>query len=179
MLSDIQFDPIKHEHISLLVSWLNTPHVRLWYSQGQDNPITYAGVAKKLEPRITGKEAVYGYIVHIDTIPVGYIQVYDARLFPRDGYNLTDIPEIKTIDRLAAIDFYIGNPAYIGKGYGTRIVKEFLEQYVKPYYNACLVDPDIRNSASIRCFEKAGFNKTRELKSDHQHVIIMLLVFNQ
>lgn len=57
-------------------------------------------------------------------------------------------------------DQFIGNPLYIGKGYGTQLVKTFiayLTSELEPLITTVIVDPEPKNSAAIRCYEKVGF----------------------
>lgn len=69
---------------------------------------------------------------------------------------------------LAAIDFFIGNTVYIGKGLGVEILKAFDYQG----YKNILVDPDVNNIAAIKTYEKAGFKKIKECKESNE--ILML-----
>ncbi len=59
---------------------------------------------------------------------------------------------------LAAIDFFIGDVDYVGKGIGVEILKSFDYQG----YENILVDPEIDNISAIKTYEKAGFKKIKE-----------------
>ena len=45
------------------------------------------------------------------------------------------------------------------------MIRSFVDEVVfaRPDTIACTADPDVRNTASLRAFEKAGFRKVREL----------------
>lgn len=107
-----------------------------------------------------GLKALQAYIVYGDDRPIGYIQLYNAHDFPRqDNAALVKLP-----DSLAALDIFIGEGAFLGKGLGSRIIKQFLSEYVDPHYGACFVDPDRANIRAIRAYEEAGFKKIKMIK---------------
>jgi len=45
------------------------------------------------------------------------------------------------------------------------MIVRFLDEIVfaRPETTACIADPDLKNTASLRAFEKAGFSAVREL----------------
>ena len=63
-----------------------------------------------------------------------------------------------------AIDIFIGEQDYLGIGYGSRTLRQFLEELVDPNYEACFVDPDTVNTQAIRAYERAGFKKIKTVK---------------
>ena len=58
-------------------------------------------------------------------------------------------------------DQFIGDLDYIGKGVGTRMIKEFITYLstIEPKVTTIIVDPEPENRAAIRCYEKVGFKK--------------------
>lgn len=175
-MNQINFKPLSQDHFYLIAHWLNKPHIRKWWSIGFDKTITIKSVEKKLTPRITGIEDIKCYIIEINEIPVGYIQVYDARKFEHEGTLETLSNYLNSIKKLASIDLYIGEPEYLSKGYGQKIIKLFLHTYVKPYYDACLVDPDSENVVATKCFKKVGFEQIAKLNlSNNRQATIMLI----
>lgn len=154
----IWFEPLAADHFALLLKWLETPHVKAWWDPGIQ--WTLEQIQEKYGPYVygykhgkDGKKPLYAYIIYIGGNPIGYIQLYDAYDFPRDeGYLPDNLPQ-----SLGALDFFIGESAFLGKGYGSLILKRFLEDYVKSKFEACFVDPDAKNQKAIRAYEKAGF----------------------
>ena len=53
---------------------------------------------------------------------------------------------------------------YLGKGLASLILKQFLEGYIDPSYDTCLVDPDTANIRAMRAYEKAGFKVVKTVK---------------
>lgn len=52
------------------------------------------------------------YVIQSGQTPIGYIQLYNAYDFPRD------VPLEVLPGSLAALDFYIGEESFVGKGLG-------------------------------------------------------------
>ncbi|MBD0391509.1 GNAT family N-acetyltransferase [Wolbachia endosymbiont of Pentalonia nigronervosa] len=69
----------------------------------------------------------------------------------------SDLPE-----SCADIDWYIGNPDYIGKGIGTQALSIFLNEFVFEDFKNVSVDSDTANIGAIRIYERVGFKKVRE-----------------
>lgn len=161
----ITFQPLQDSHFPLLLKWLETPHVKAWWDQNVQ--WTLELIKEKYGIYVQGykveqglKKPLGAYIVYVEDDPVGYVQAYNAHDFPReDNVSLAELP-----DSLAALDVLIGEEEFLGKGLGSRIMKQFLSEYVDPYYEACFVDPDTTNIRAIRTYEKAGFKKIKTVK---------------
>lgn len=155
----VMFVSLHPSHFLLLQQWLNAPHVAQWWPHdGGASQWTLADVVAKYSSYVNGykvvdgiKKPIHAFVACIDNTPCGYIQYYNAYDFPR-GYVLHDLPE-----SLAAIDLFIGDAAYLGKGLGVVMIDAFLSQHVFPQFHACFVDPDIHNAAAIATFKKCGF----------------------
>jgi len=154
---NINFLPLSEAHFSLLLKWLEEPHIKAWW----DHDINYTEdlVKEKYTSYVKGyklengeKKVIHSYIIYVDNNPIGYIQIYNAYDFTRNK------PLIDLLKSLAAIDFFIGNIDYIGKGIGVETLKSFDFHG----YKNILVDLDMDNIAAIKTYEKAGFKKIRE-----------------
>lgn len=163
----IVFMPLTTGHFSLLHAWLNKPHVAQWYLGGKN--VTYDQVYQKYRTYVDHytivegiKKAIRGYIITIDKHPIGYIQYYYAHDFENDSDLLADT--LLPLD-LAAIDIFIGDIQYIGKGFGPLIITSFLQEHIWNRCDACLVDPDTVNVRAINAYKKAGF---QSLKSNEK-----------
>lgn len=58
---------------------------------------------------------------------------------------------------VAGLDYYFGESAFLRRGFAPLVLQKFLSEEVKPLFTHCLVDPDIKNTAAIRAYERAGF----------------------
>jgi RimJ/RimL family protein N-acetyltransferase len=154
---NINFIALSNSDFPLLLKWLRTPHVKAWW----DSDINYTEdlLKAKYSSYVDGyklenseEKTISAFIIYVDNNPIGYIQIYNAYDFARKT-PMIDLPK-----SLAAIDFFIGDADYIGKGIGAEILRVFDYQG----YKNILVDPDIGNIAAIKTYKKAGFKKIRE-----------------
>lgn len=163
------FEPLNHHHLPLLHKWMQEPHVAEWWGEGrswslkeiEEKYSTYIHGFKVVEGE---KRSIYPFIMHFQEHPIGYIQMYNAFDFPRWGCNPKDV-WTETDHSLAALDFYIGDTNSIGKGFGVKSLRAFLETQVFQHFDACLVDPEKKNKIAITTYAKAGFSTVHEWDS--------------
>ena len=97
-------------------------------------------------------KSINAYIIYIDEMPLGYIQLYNAYDFPRS------VPLIGLPSSLAAFDVFIGEKQFLNQGIGSKAIEQFLNEQATSYAHV-FVDPESTNIAAIRSYEKAGFKK--------------------
>jgi aminoglycoside 6'-N-acetyltransferase len=163
----ITFRPMTREDLPLVHEWHQRPHVQEWWVERK----TFEETEAHYGPTIDGVEPTDHYIALLDGEPFGLIQTYLVSDYP-DYAAL-----IEEGEGTAGVDLYIADPANIGRGLGTEMLRRFVEEIVfaRPETVAVTADPDVRNRASIRAFEKAGFRRVRELvdpQDDELHVLI-------
>lgn len=173
------FKQLNSRHFPLLLAWLNSPHVQEFWDRGE--VWTKEKIEEKYGSYVDGfkkvknvKLPIQALIIYCDNQPIGYIQVYNAFHFPREGYNLSDALKDTVFNKgnLAAIDLYIAVSEYVGKGIGPAVITQFLKEYVWSDFEGCLVDPDKINQRAIRAYEKAGFIKVSDIINDKVTVMI-------
>ncbi len=90
-------------------------------------------------------------IAEVDGRPIGFVQIIDPAR-EETGY-WGHVPE-----NLRAIDIWIGEPDYLGQGYGTRIMQLAIDRcFAVPAVSAILIDPLVSNVRAIRFYERLGF----------------------
>jgi aminoglycoside 6'-N-acetyltransferase len=139
---NLQFKALQESDFEILFKWLQEAHVKRW--RKDDEFKTLESIIQKYSPYIEAKNEIYAYIIEWDNQKIGFIQYYKATSTEKKG---------------AGLDFYIGEKAFLNKGIGCTVLKEFLKQYVFTQYDFCLVDPDQENKIAIKLFEKTGFFK--------------------
>src|SRR4030095_16080409 len=85
---------------------------------------------------------------------------------PSLGADYPDFPAlIGEGEGTAGLDLFIAEEEQTGRGLGTEMIRRFVDEIVfaRPETIACVADPDVRNTASIRAFEKAGFGVVRQV----------------
>jgi aminoglycoside 6'-N-acetyltransferase len=152
-----------------MYEWLRREHVRRWWDDNE----TYEDVLEHYLPGLEGAKPVDLYLILLDASPVGFIQTY----------LLADHPEYAQLVGLGAgvagVDLFIGEEELIGKGLGVEVLRRFVDDvvFVEPATTACIADPDVRNAASIRAFEKAGFRRVGEFfdpSDGERHALLRL-----
>jgi RimJ/RimL family protein N-acetyltransferase len=148
MSSEIGFRALAADDIGLVYEWRRRPHVRAWWSEIE----AFEDAERKYLPRIERREPTAVYLILLAGRPVGLIQTYLV-----DDYR--DEWPLDVESGVAGVDLFIGEEDLIGRGLGPRVLEEFVRDVVlaNPATIACVAGPDIRNRASVRAFEKAGF----------------------
>ena len=166
-MAAIGFRELAADDLPTLYDWLSRPHVRRWYSRA---PTSFAEVAAKYGPRIEEGSAVKAYVLQVDNADAGYIQAYFIDAFPE--YERT----LGVEKGVAGIDLFIADEWRTRHGLGTRVIRQFVEDEVFGRYGAlaCVAGPVDGNVASIRAFEKAGFNAWKRVTNEHgEHEVVM------
>lgn len=138
--------------------WFNTPHIQQFYSL---RSWSEADISAKLSPYIRGEKPVFGYIVFLGDLPIGYMQYYWLVDFPWPEQNLSE----DITKHTAGLDFFIGNPNCLGKGVGAKVLEKALKKIIWPKFDYCIMDPNIKNLAMVRCGEKVGFKAHKIIHS--------------
>lgn len=156
----ITFEPLHESHFSLLLKWLEAPHVKKWWDQ--DVTYTMDLIHEKYSSYIKGyklvdgqQRPIQGFIIHNNQNPIGYIQIYNAYDFPRSK-SLSGLPANQ-----GAFDILIGEESALQQGLGSKAILEFLKLH-GGQYSHMFADPDSSNIAAIKCYEKAGFKMVSE-----------------
>jgi RimJ/RimL family protein N-acetyltransferase len=148
MGTEIGFRKLAPDDLSLVFDWRRREHVRAWWSGIE----ALEDAERKYLPRIEGDEPTAVYLILLAGKPIGLIQTYLVADY-RDEWPIDVEPGV------AGVDLFIGEEELVGRGLGPRILQEFVDEVVfaNPSTIACVAGPDVRNHASIRAFEKAGF----------------------
>lgn len=171
---EILFEPFSSDHFPVFHKWIQEPHVWQWW--GENRPWTldeikakYSSYTLRYKIERGIKKTIDPFIIKFQEQPIGFIQFYNAFDFPREGFDVQSIWN-NMDESLAALDFYIGEPTYIGKGLGSQVLQSFLQTHVFKQYDACLVDPKKNNKIALKTYSKARFSTVKDLHS----VVIMI-----
>lgn len=157
---NITFKPLAFSDIPIMHQWFNKPHVQAFYSLRQ---WIEQEVLEKLKPYILSDNPVNGFIILINQQPIGYVQYYNVKDYPWNNQNLSE----DIIEHAAGMDLFIGEERFIGKGLGGEIIKNFLDAMIWPQFQYCIVDPDVNNTAAIRCYEKLHFKEHAIIEAEN------------
>ena len=141
--------------LPMLHEWLNRPHIVEWW--GGERP-SLQHVRAHYLPRVLAEESVTPYIGLLDGQPFAYAQSYVA-LGSGDGWW-----EDETDPGVRGIDQSIAEAALLGKGFGTKLVRTLAELlFQDAEVTRIQTDPSPNNLRAIRCYEKAGFRRVRNI----------------
>jgi aminoglycoside 6'-N-acetyltransferase len=149
-----EFRLLEAEDLPLLDEWLQREHISRWWTKYD----TYDAVVEHYLPAIDGREPTDLYVMLVDERPIGFIQTYKVADHP----DYRDLVQVG--DDVAGVDLFIAEPELVGRGLGSEVLRQFVDEIVfaDADVHACIADPDAENIASIRAFEKAGFSRLRE-----------------
>ncbi len=152
----LAFRPMEDRDLAAVARWQQTPHVREWWdSRSPDED----SVRARYAPRLRGERPTRMWIAEIDDTPAGFLQDYRVRDYP-DYAVATGDPDA------VGFDYVIGEPAWVDRGIGTRMVWEFCRDVLRVHYPDAvhvLASPSHRNHRSLRVLAKCGFRQGRRI----------------
>lgn len=166
MTDQLTFRPITANDIPLFHRWRNQPHVSKWW----DPPYPSLEDARdEIHAYLRPNFGVDAYIAAHNGRDFAYLQRWEVAQFP--DYR----PYAKLDDRTNGIDIFIGYVDYLHKGWGTRLMRLFLRDYVfsDPAVPDCVIDPLPDNAAAIRAYEKVGFQHESTFAYKGKRVYLM------
>jgi aminoglycoside 6'-N-acetyltransferase len=90
-------------------------------------------------------------IAEMDGTPIGFIEIIDPAR--EESHYWGDVSE-----NLRAIDIWIGEEVYLGKGYGTQMMQLAIERCFKDKeVIGIIIDPLATNEGARRFYERLGF----------------------
>ena len=136
--------------LPILARWLREEHVRRWW--GNDGDPGNEAVLSRYGPRVDGTTPTRMWVVDVNGHSIGFVQDYRIRDYP-DVALLTPDPDA------IGLDYVIGEPAWVGRGLGARILWTWMlgARHRFPDASAYFAAPDHGNAASLRILDKAGF----------------------
>ncbi|MBO0842650.1 MAG: GNAT family N-acetyltransferase [Nocardioides sp.] len=141
--------PMVRGDLPLLGRWLRQEHVRPWFEA--DGEPTPERVADQYGPAVDGDDPTNLWVAEVNGRSVGMAQ----------DYRISDNPEyaLLTPDPDAVgFDYLVGEPAWVGRGVGTRMLWSLVTGLRARYdgATAAFAAPDHRNAASLRVLAKIG-----------------------
>lgn len=141
-MAELSLRAAKPDDLALLRRWDEQPHVVA------SNPNDDWDWEFELARTPDWREQL---VAEADGVPIGVVQIIDPAR--EESHYWGDCPE-----DLRAIDVWIGEATYLGRGFGTRIMKMAIARcFSNPSVQAILIDPLEANLRARRFYERLGF----------------------
>jgi acetyl CoA:N6-hydroxylysine acetyl transferase len=154
-------DPVTD--VELLHGWMNDPAVaRFWELDG---PISR--LVAHLDEQFTGTHS-RPYLGLVADEPMSYWELYRAQ-----DDRLADYYDAWPGD--AGLHLLLGPARFRGIGLGRRLIEAVSRwQLEAPETSRVVAEPDVRNTASLRAFEQAGFRRTHDIDLPEKRAALMV-----
>jgi len=143
---DFVFTLANPEDRSLIENWVKRPHISEWlHGEGLKNTLS------SLTQSFEGSSDFQHWIAYNNGTPFGYLLT--SEVDQSDG-TLSTIEFAGT--KALALDVFICELDYLGKGFGTKMIEAFLKAHFSDVSDI-LIDPEVANSKAVHVYEKIGF----------------------
>ena len=139
-MTDYFIRRIGETDLPLVSAWRAQPHVSRWWG----DPSVESELEKLADPRIAM------WIIAHDGRPFAFLQDYDVHGW--DPHPFSYLPKGSR-----GMDLFIGNADMLGRGHGSRFVRQHVDTLFRQGAPAAGLDPHPDNASAQRAFEKAGF----------------------
>ena len=148
------FRPLSRDDLPMLARWLAQPHVQRWWQHAS----APEAVEADFGPSVDGADPTEVLIVAEGGRPVGLVQRYRIGDHPQwhDALAVVDA----SADAVG-IDYLIGEPDATGRGMGTAMIRQFVDDIWRRYpaAPAVVVAVQQHNPASWHALENVGFRR--------------------
>jgi aminoglycoside 6'-N-acetyltransferase len=165
-LHEIAFRRLAASDYPMFTAWLNEPHVRRFY---QKQPATIAAVADEYGPAVRGEEPTICHLALADGAPYAYLQ----------SYRNADYPEwvdIVGVQDGFCVDLFIGDPAWLGRGFGQLALREYVRRVAFPHHageTRAYIGHALDNSRALKCSQAVGFRPLRQFVEDGVETMLL------
>lgn len=146
----VTIQPMTSDCLILFKQWLKMPHVAKWYHEPE------AWIAE-IEQQDSTYRWIHHYIAESDNQQFGFCQYYSCADSDESWSGYT-VP-----DGAYSVDYMIGEPKYLQKGYGKKILLLLIGEISKQKdAKFIIVQPEAKNTASCKTLLSCGFRYIAE-----------------
>ena len=150
---DLSFRRLTRSDFDVLADLLAAPHVARWWNHDVDPE----ALERDFGASADGTEPNEDWLVVRHGRTIGLIQYSKFDDYPEYRDELAPIIDVPA--GAASIDYLLGDPALIGRGIGTSMIRAFVERIwtTDPSVPCLIVPVNSANVASWRALRSAGF----------------------
>ena len=152
------FRPMVAADLPMIRRWLKMAEVVRWWGNPDEQ---YELVRGDLDHPDMDQ-----FIVALDGRPFAYIQCYALSTW-NQGFGMQP-PSTRGIDQ------FIGEADMIGRGHGSRFIRQFADDRLKQGIPRIVTDPHPENVRAVRAYEKAGFARERIVDTPDGPALLMV-----
>jgi len=164
--AEIEFRPVEESDFPTLTAWLAEPHVRRFY---QKTPVTLEQVALEYGPFVRGEEPTICHLAISGDAPFAYLQCYRNADYP-------EWVDIIVVNDGISVDLFVGEPAYLHRGFGRAALCGYLLEVAFPYYASetrAYIAHEPLNTAALRCSRAVGFRPLRKFLEGGVEMVLL------
>lgn len=158
MAAPYAFRPMAAADLSMVRRWLETPEVVRWWGNPAEQYDLVSGDLAHPD--------MDQFIVALNGRPFAYLQCYALSTW-NDGFGAQPLST-------RGIDQFIGEADMIGRGYGSRFIRQFVDDCLRQGIPRIVTDPDPVNTRAVRSYEKAGFVRERMVETSDGPALLMV-----
>ncbi len=140
----VYLKPLQDSDIPMVSTWLLAPHVKQWFHDSEP-------WLEELQHRHDTFSFINHFVAYSDGTPIGYCQFYKCN---KSGELWPGV----CMCHAWSIGYLIGNEQFLGKGYGTELIRCLTAQvWLETDGTEIVVSPEAGNVPSRRALLAAGF----------------------
>lgn len=136
----------KKDSYELMYKWCSQEFIYEWFEQRK---LSYEEIENKYKNKLLANQQQLFFINYNDN-KIGFVQIYK--------YDDKKNEALIKYDSIYEYDIFIGEPEYLSRGLGEKIVNYVNNYIYENYLCDCIVlRPFKRNERAVKCYEKCGF----------------------
>ena len=161
--AEIEFPPLRLAHLPTLHGWLQQPHVREFWDDGDRTP------EQVQEHYFAPEWDVLAFLVVLNGQPAGYVQAYPVTAGSDYAAWRSETGETW------GIDLFIGETKWLGRGLAVPVIHALLTHLrgLRPALRRVLIDPEDRNSRARHVYAKVGFTELGRVEVEGKSLVVM------
>lgn len=155
----IKFEKVTGAHLEAIFSWLTEPHIMEFWDNTQahkDDIVNFADGRKTPSSYANGP---YDYFL-ASLEDEAFAMLMTIQETHKEDIGPEKLKRLSKTGHTYGLDYMIGNPKFLGKGYGSQTLSDFID-YFREFFDhkadTFIIDPACDNPKAKHVYMKAGF----------------------